>query len=71
MTNPQSNPSDDEYENVRQDSEQAQATTEDLPDESGAIGPNPPAGTLDDLAEGKYQGKNADLRRAMAVDAED
>lgn len=44
---------------------------EDLPDESGASGPTPPAAMLDDLAEGKYEGDNADLRRAMAVNAED
>ncbi len=43
----------------------------DLPEASGAIGPDPSAEVLDQLADGEYEGENADLRRAMAVDAED
>ncbi|HVW80996.1 MAG TPA: hypothetical protein VHB69_08680 [Mycobacteriales bacterium] len=43
----------------------------DLPEASGAIGPDTPAELLDNLANGEYEGENARLRSAMAVDAED
>lgn len=53
------------------DPEQKRAEKADLPAASGAIGPDPSAEVLDGLANGEYEGENADLRRAMAVDAED
>lgn len=53
------------------DPEARETDKHDLPAASGAIGPDPSAEVLDQLADGEYEGENADLRRAMAVDAED
>jgi hypothetical protein len=53
------------------DAKSPESGKQDLPDASGAIGPEPPAELLDELADGKYEGENARLRSAMAVDAED